>query len=286
METVKMPDKFIFDRLDGSIEDSREFIAEMLEDRVTAEDFSLTMFASMALRQAGFLILKGQTASADCGAMIGLAANAETYSLYLANYPADSKELEIFLPPRPTGFLRKAVGPNSTSQPDRWLRAFYLCLMRDDALINHILIDIKYETLRDSSTRYPAYRYLQVEAAKALYMSNSDATEKIIAAMRAMELDHLSGEAKEFTALIAMHEAGMMAKLSLDDEDGFNEEVKLALESHIKFYSKSENRRNSPEAWMCIPALGLCALAKRRGFKITTQSPYLPLELIRPGATR
>lgn len=254
---------------------------KILAERVTSEDFYLTSLTTRALESLGLLVLKGEAASEEAGKWLGVAAFAETYSLELANYPKGSRDIEILIPPRAESFFRTAVGPNSTAHPDRWLRAFYLTLIWwEPSLIENVLLNIKYETLKASSTQSPAYRYLQVEAAKSLYRDEPDALAKILEAMDAMDLAHLPEPDHEFVAFIAMHECGMMGKLALRDEAGFNQEVELALESHWKYYSDGETRRNDPEAWICWPALGWCALAKKRGMNMTVQSPYLPLELI------
>ncbi|WP_158591665.1 Imm49 family immunity protein [Deinococcus cavernae] len=254
-------------------------LAKILASRVTAQDFSLTSLGSRALESLGLLTLKGEAGSDEAAKFLGIAAHAESYSLELANYPEASREIEVLIPPRADSFFRLTVGPNSTAHPDRWLRAFYLTLMWwQPALIETVLLNIRYEVLQASSTKSPAYRYLQVEAAKALYRDAPDAPEKILETLEAMA--HLPGDSQEFAAFIAMHECGMMAKLALRDEAGFNQEVELALASHVKFYCEGETRRNGPEAWLCLPALGLAALAKRRGMSVTVQSPYLPHALL------
>lgn len=276
---IKLPDEFIFEELERNLIRHQNVINKVLAERVTSEDFSLTSLSNRALEMLGLLVLKGEAGSDEARKWLGVAAFAESYSLELANYPEGSREIEVLIPPRAESFFRTSVGPNSTAHPDRWLRAFYLMLIWwSPAMLENVLMNIKYEVLHASSTKSPAYRYLQVEAAKALYRNSPDALEKILEAMEATE--HLPEEDREFVAYIALHECGMMGKLALQDEAGFNDEVKLALESHVKYYSAGETRRNGPEAWICLPALGLCALAKRRGLNITVQSPYLPLELI------
>ena len=276
---IEMPDAFVFEELDRNLTRHSEMLAKILASRVTAQDFSLTSLGSRALESLGLLALKGEAGSDEAAKFLGIAAHAESYSLELANYPEGSREIEVLIPPRADSFFRLTVGPNSTAHPDRWLRAFYLTLMWwQPALIETVLLNIRYEVLQASSTKSPAYRYLQVEAAKALYRDAPDAPEKILETPEAM--DHLPGDSQEFAAFIAMHECGMMAKLALRDEAGFNQEVELALASHVKFYREGETRRNGPEAWLCLPALGLSALAKRRGMSVTVQSPYLPHALL------
>lgn len=276
---IDLPDSFIIAELEDNLADNRKILDEILDKRITLPKYSFTSLAMQALESLGLLALKGEAASEEAGKWLGVAAYAESYTLELANYPQGSREIEILIPPRPESFFRLSVGPNSTAHPDRWLRAFYLMLIWwEPAVIENILMNIKYEVLKASSTQSPAYRYLQVEAAKALYRGAPDTLEKILETMEATE--HLPEGDREFTAYIALHECGMMGKLALNDEAGFNDELTAALESHIKYYSQGETRRNSPEAWICLPALGLCALAKRRGMTITAQSPYLPLELI------
>lgn len=278
---MHMPDNFIYEEIDQDIERHRNTIEKILNERVSRDDYSLTSLANRALELAGRLILKGEAGSDECGQALGIAAHAESYSLELANYPQGSKEIDVLIPPRADSFLRTSVGPNSTAHASRWLHAFYLTLIWwQPTLIDHVLMTIKPETLNASSTKSPAYRYLEVDAAKALWQQHPDAAEKILAAMEAM--DQVSAIDKEFVAYIAMHECGMMSMIALHDEEGFNREVELALESHVKFYKQGETRRNAPEAWLCLPALGLSALAIKRGMNVHVRSAYLPLELLSP----
>lgn len=278
---MHMPDNFIYEEIDQDIERHRNTIEKILNERVSRDDYSLTSLANRALELAGRLILKGEAGSDECGQALGIAAHAESYSLELANYPQGSKEIDVLIPPRADSFLRTSAGPNSTAHASRWLHAFYLTLIWwQPTLIDHVLMTIKPETLNASSTKSPAYRYLEVDAAKALWQQHPDAAEKILAAMEAM--DQVSAIDKEFVAYIAMHECGMMSMIALHDEEGFNREVELALESHVKFYKQGETRRNAPEAWFCLPALGLSALAIKRGMNVHVRSAYLPLELLSP----
>ncbi|MFB2578079.1 MULTISPECIES: immunity 49 family protein [unclassified Acinetobacter] len=279
IKTIHLPDDFIYEQLEQNLVENKQILEKILAQKVTASNYALTNLSGLGFESLGLLVLIGEAGSDEAKMWLGVAAYAESYSLELANYSEGSKEIEVFMPPRAESFFRHSVDPNSTAHTGRWLNAFYLMLMLyEPNMLDNILMNIRDEILKASSTKAPTYYYLQVAATKALYQNPANALEKIIATMEATQ--NLPENDREYAAYIAMHECGMMAKIALQDETGFNDEVELALNSHIKYYSDGETRRNAPEAWMCLPAFGLCALARKRGMKITVDSPYLPLALI------
>lgn len=281
MSTSLLPDEHIIERLERRVESNRQLVRKLLDQRVQDQDFDLALLTPVAYELAAQLVLLGRSSERECGDMLALAGNAEAYALYLAQFPRGERSLEVVLPGRNSTILRQSTGSTSSSTPAHWFKAFYLTLLwNEEPVLKNILMRTTQATLRASSTNAPDYRYWQVEAAQALYMGRSDAPEKMMSALDGMQADTVPPDVRDFAADIAMSEAGMMYRLGLQDEAAFNAEVELALERHVNYYGVTEKRRNSPDAWFCLPALGWCAYARLRGMQIKVESPLLPLELI------
>ncbi|PTA67262.1 hypothetical protein C8263_13185 [Deinococcus arcticus] len=278
-----LAEEYVFETLEEDIAWYRQSVHGSLA-RAQEPGHDLNWLATKAYHLATLLVLAGRASDPECGDMMWLAGNAEAYALYLALFPKGAKELEVLIP-RPPGDVmsigRTTTGPTSSSSPGHWLKAFYLTLLWEEPFLKEeVLMRSFTSTFAASSTRAPAYRTLQVQAAQAMYTRSPDAITKILAAFDAMQAPGLDPEDQTFSVEVAQCEAGMMARLVSGDEAGFNEEVRLALERHVKYYRQDEEFRNRPVAWVCLPALGLCALARRRGLNVSVQSPLLPLELI------
>ncbi|MBZ9712806.1 immunity 49 family protein [Deinococcus multiflagellatus] len=278
-----LAEDYVFETLEEDIVWYRQSVHESLAG-VERQGHDLNWLATKAYTLAALLVLAGRASDSECGDMMWLAGNAEAYALYLALFPKGAKELEVLIPKPPGDVMsigRTTTGPTSSSSPGHWFKAFYLTLLWEEPFLKEeVLMRSFASTFAASSTKAPAYRTLQVEAAQAMYTRSPDAMTKILAAFDAMQAPGLDPEDQAYSVEVAQCEAGMMARLVSGDEAGFNDEVRLALERHIKHYRQDEAFRNKPVAWVCLPALGLSALAQRRGLKVSVQSPLLPLELI------
>ncbi len=275
-----IPDQFIIDDLNQDIEAEFETLKQIMSSRIYDDDYRLSSLGSYAYLLGSRLVLAGKSKQGEYRHVLPIAATAEAQAFYLAEYPKDAKELEIVLPTLRETFFKKSTGPTSSTYPDRWLRGFYLSLKWWQVPDIDLLGRTSQQTLHSSSTKSVPYRYLQVKASQAVWARLPDAGEKILEAWEGMSPEKLDSLDRPFAAFIATHENGMLSMIQLGDEAGFNHEVKLALESHEKYYSSSEELRNSPEAWFSLPALGLCALALHRGMKVNIESRFLPLDLI------
>lgn len=255
-------------------------IGDLLTTRVYEDDFSLSSLSSEAYGLAAGLLVIHYEPRETIGELLALAGNAEAESLYLASAPARAKQFEVILPSMKDTVVRWSTGPTSFSHPDRWLRAFYLTLRWWETPVLDSLMRTRMDTLRASSTQAVEYRYLQVEAASALYLQAPDAQARILAAWRAVERELPDPEQQAFASLIALSETGLMMAIARQDQRMFDHEVEQALERHETYYASSEDLHNSYEAYFSLPVLGLCGLARHRGLELHAQSPYLPLDLL------
>ncbi|MFD7094484.1 immunity 49 family protein, partial [Streptomyces xanthophaeus] len=78
----------------------------------------------------------------------------------------------------------------------------------------------------------------------------------------------------------AMPPAVLLSQLVEGDEESFNLAVADALEAHRAYYEVGD-RSDYPEVSVDLDVLALACHARRRGWDIRVESPYLPQELLR-----
>ncbi|MET9605296.1 immunity 49 family protein [Streptomyces sp. NPDC006512] len=95
------------------------------------------------------------------------------------------------------------------------------------------------------------------------------------AVRRALQQDE---QAKDWG--FAMPPAVLLSQLVAGDEESFNLALADALEAHRDHYQVAD-RANGPDASVNLDVLALACHARRRGWAVRVESPYLPQELLR-----
>ncbi|MFJ8016992.1 immunity 49 family protein [Streptomyces sp. NPDC096339] len=81
----------------------------------------------------------------------------------------------------------------------------------------------------------------------------------------------------------AMPPAVLLSQLVEGDEESFNLALADALEAHRAYYQVAD-RADDPDAAVNVDILALACHARRRGWTIRVESPYLPQDLLRAAA--
>ncbi|MFJ6405848.1 Imm49 family immunity protein [Streptomyces hydrogenans] len=100
-------------------------------------------------------------------------------------------------------------------------------------------------------------------------------TDPELAAQRALQY---AESAKDWG--FAMPPTVLLSQLVEGDEESFNLALADALEAHRAYYQVAD-RADDPEAAVNLDVLALVCHARRRGWTIRVESPYLPGELVR-----
>ncbi|MFB7361665.1 Imm49 family immunity protein [Streptomyces hydrogenans] len=100
-------------------------------------------------------------------------------------------------------------------------------------------------------------------------------TDPELAAQRALQY---AESAKDWG--FAMPPTVLLSQLVEGDEESFNLALADALEAHRAYYQVAD-RADDPEAAVNLDVLALVCHARRRGWTIHVESPYLPAELVR-----
>ncbi|WP_149181307.1 immunity 49 family protein [Streptomyces sp. TRM49041] len=120
---------------------------------------------------------------------------------------------------------------------------------------------------RPDGSAFAAYR-----AALHAYLKGTDPES---AAQRALEQ---AEKAKDWG--FAMPPAVLLSQLVEGDEESFNLALADALEAHRDYYQVAD-RADDPDASVNLDILALACHARRRGWAIRVESPYLPQSLLR-----
>ncbi|MET9887411.1 immunity 49 family protein [Streptomyces sp. NPDC006430] len=120
---------------------------------------------------------------------------------------------------------------------------------------------------RPDGSAFSAYR----EALHA-YLKGTDPEQ---AAQRALQQ---AEKAKDWG--FAMPPAVLLSQLVEGDEESFNLALADALEAHRSYYQVAD-RADDPDASVNLDVLALACHARRRGWNIRVESPYLPQSLLR-----
>lgn len=78
----------------------------------------------------------------------------------------------------------------------------------------------------------------------------------------------------------AIPPAVLLSQLVEGDEESFNLALADALEAHRAYYQVAD-RADDPDASVNLDILALACHARRRGWSIRVESPYLPQSLLR-----
>lgn len=76
-----------------------------------------------------------------------------------------------------------------------------------------------------------------------------------------------------------MPPAVLLSQLVEGDEESFNLALADALEAHRAHYQVAD-RADDPDAGINLDVLGLACHARRRGWAVRVESPYLPQDLV------
>ncbi|MBV1949433.1 immunity 49 family protein [Streptomyces sp. BV129] len=162
--------------------------------------------------------------------------------------------------------LRYPAGRGEEISAGNWqtATAFALITGRREDLAPLVLTGPTF--VRPDGSAFSAYR----EALHA-YLKG---VEPEAAAQRALQQDE---KAKDWG--FAMPPAVLLSQLVEGDEESFNLALADALEHHRDYYQVAD-RADDPDASVNLDILALACHARRRGWAIRVESPYLPVDLL------
>ncbi len=160
-----------------------------------------------------------------------------------------------------------------------WVTGYFLGrLCRHQDSLNS-LCQTTSDMLRASSTKHPEYRYLLVDALRALHAGSNETASLLVRALEATDTNRPDIHNPEWVLNI---DGPLLWLLyyTLENADEFQTALLHALQHHKKFWTQAKDRRAAPNGFLPIAINGVCAIAHDHGIAVSAESDYLLLEMI------
>jgi hypothetical protein len=161
----------------------------------------------------------------------------------------------------------------------RWIDGFFLAALCRDKASMDLLCRTPAEIIRQSSTTFPEYKYLFVEALQGFGKNEAATAERLLAAMRATDPeqfgDHRTKVFVDYALAIDVNLIRLLFFVYGNDGE-FAKGLELALKQHKEYWSK-KSRQNNWTGFVSIHLCAVAALAYDRGLRFDVESDYLPM---------
>ncbi|HKE46465.1 MAG TPA: immunity 49 family protein [Rhodanobacteraceae bacterium] len=257
----------------------KKTLAELLD---AAGDYAgaLSLVLGAAHSYAGYLDAAGAKTAELCRAL-GLGAEAASAIFALGS---GSGSVSVSFPLGSRRLSLPATGPTDSTHAGDWRVGWWLAqIVRDRDAIDR-LVSTPVDVLRRSSTRGDECQYLFIEALQGFERRAPDWSDRLQAALDATDPTRVRLSDEEFVLNVLVPEMQMVFRLALGETGPFDEAVEFALERHRKYWSKG-NRKQDPDGFLALGALGICSIAHDAGVPVAVESDYMPRELVE-GACR
>jgi Immunity protein 49 len=252
--------------------DSVEVIPSMIEG-VVDNASNLVFLLSEARRLAAAACVVDPKASEVA---YGLRLAAQTATAIFAG-SSDSNPVVVELGDK---WVTLKSSPSAGSvTPYEWILAFYLNSLCGRASEIVRLCELSTDSLRESSTKNPEYRYRYMDAVRSFWANSGDVLGKFMSALDATEPTRSDIVDEDWTLYIDVPQLEVFIYMASRNQEDFTRALIKAVESHKKYwYSRKRNRHRDYRGFISIELTALSFLAANRGLKIEVESPYLALE--------
>ncbi len=156
-----------------------------------------------------------------------------------------------------------------------WLKSLWAAIIsRSDEGRQNLLNTPKF-VFENANIKPNSFDLVYVDLLKGLFDENADIEQLFIDISETTNPDVLEIERQDYIYDISVPVTKLIYDLLRNKESEFNKELESALESHKKFWSKSD-RKDEYDGWVSLPLLAICSLAFDKGFNITVESEYIP----------
>lgn len=129
------------------------------------------------------------------------------------------------------------------------------------------------------------YRHEDVEAGEIIYLLSESlgllllASKELAERLATAQQELAAKKMTRYDRLIAESLIGLLAAIAARDQIAFNQAV-IVRQQDFKQVHARPSERDLPEALLDLPGLALVRIALARGLQYTTQSAYLPVEIL------
>ena len=158
----------------------------------------------------------------------------------------------------------------------RWLEAFHLAMIcREEGLLD-ALCRTTSDRLRKSSTKYPEYVYLQVDAYRAYWKGEGGVFRLLLEALRRTDPQAEKDINVDYTLYLAVPLIEVTARCITRDENRFQDALSRSVQLHKEYYSANSNRADDRKGFISLALAAMAAHAHDKGIRFDVQTPYLP----------
>lgn len=168
----------------------------------------------------------------------------------------------------------------SYTDPLFWSEYFYSALLSRDRKAIDELISIPEDFMRKAQIAYDEVDFAIVRFLKGLYQPTAKLGNLLQEALILSDPDDHDADRFDYLMYLKVPELNLYMLAFSNDNEGFNEALVEALESHKKYWSQKDNK-NYAEGWISFPILCACLIAvNSKKYTIDVESDYLPMWLI------
>ena len=137
------------------------------------------------------------------------------------------------------------------------------------------MIEVPTELLRSSTTKDPEYRYLLVDALKALSKGDSQCNTILLHALDETDPKRSDIRSPNWTLNLDVPQMQLLYYVATCD-NLFAEAFAKAIILHNQYWMSNSDRRNNWEGLFSIELTGLAAIARSKGLSFHVTSPCVP----------
>jgi Immunity protein 49 len=239
----------------------------------TGRPEALSIVLDTARSYAGYLSAANADQSELCRALrIGAQAAAAIFAL--ANGNGDT---QITIGDKRV--THAATGPTDATHPGNWRIGWWLAHIVDDQAAIDTLATTPIDILRASSSTADECQYLFIAALQEYQTHGPNWGERLQAALDATDPQAVTLTDEEFVLNILVPEMQLLFRLALGEIAPFQTALDFAVERHKKYWAKA-SRKKDPDGLLALGPIALASTAYTAGVPITTESDYIPQELI------
>jgi hypothetical protein len=230
-----------------------------------------------AVRIASFAAAGGEGTGAFIVPALRTAAQSIVALFDLAMRPGESMTATI----DGRSYVLSVPGAHTYAGPGEWITGFMAaCACREHALAER-LAAVASEVRRLSSTSAQRDKFTYEEPAGMAAVARCDPTagDRLARVLALAQPEHVH-VCDEDGRLELVRGIELALRLHEGDPKRFNDALEALLVAHRAYWSANEKRRESPNGFLCLTALGLASIAHDRGIAIEVDSPYMPAWIV------
>jgi hypothetical protein len=233
---------------------------------------------SSAIAIACFASAGGEATRASVAPALRIASESTVALFDLAMRPGES--IAAMIDGR--SYVLSVPGAHTMAGPGEWVTGFMTaCACRERDLAERLAtVAPEVRRLSIRSAQGDEFVYHLPAAVAAVARRDPAAGEHLARVLAMAQPEHVR-VCEEDARIRLVRGIELALRLHEGDARRFNDALEALLVAHRAYWSATEKRRESPDGFLCLTALGLASIAHDRGIGIEVDSPYMPAWIVR-----